>query len=471
MNSNIFRDNSDNKIDIFKIDDMDIYVQYLLKPIGDTIHNLIKKTDTTADIVLQKEKLVNHPELMNLKLVEIFYELFKTSTNSLIKLPTFHTDNINTIIHYYIKKVIINHEAFYLINLSDIIRKYNDWELFFPKIKPYFAIKSNPDMRIISLLVSKGCNVDCASMGEIKLALKSGAHPSQIIYANPVKSIEYLLFAREYNIELMTFDSIEELHKIKKYYPKAKIILRIKTNDIHASSKLSFKFGMEKHEIEIAIDLCKELKLNLVGVSFHVGSNTTDVNAFLTSLDDARYVFDLAYEKNLKLNILDIGGGFTYETAKEYHNIINNKIDTLFLKTNKYTATHVISEPGRYFVETSHCLILNIIGKKSSSESDTRIVKYYLNDGIYGSLNNIIRDYAKINIYPVYNRKSGLFPSIFFGPTCDSYDTIANNILFPLSDINDWVFVKNMGAYTRSGACEFNGFPYSMCYYYYDNIN
>jgi ornithine decarboxylase len=460
-----------HKVDIFKLDDMDKYVQYLLKPIGDTIQNFIKKNLTPKDMILQKEKLVKHPEIMNLKLVEIFYDLYKTSNNSLLKLPTFHTDHINTIIDYYIKKVIINKEAFFLINLSDIERKYNHWKLLFPKIMPYFAIKSNPDKRIITLLNSLGCNFDCASMEEIKIAIHLGVKPSQIIYANPVKSIEYLLYAREYNIELMTFDSIEELHKIKKYYPNAKIILRIKTNDTHASSKLSFKFGMEKHEFEIAINLCIELQLSLVGVSFHVGSNTTDVNGFITALEDCRHVFDMADHKGIKLNILDIGGGFTFETANEYHNFINNKIDTLFLKTNKYRDIQVISEPGRYFVETSHTLILNIIGKKSSSESDKEIVKYYLNDGIYGSMNNIIRDYAKISIYPINNQKNDFFPSIFFGPTCDSYDTIANNILFPISEINDWVYVKNMGAYTRAGACEFNGFPQSICYYYYDNIN
>jgi diaminopimelate decarboxylase len=308
-----------SKVDIFKIDDMDNYVQYLLKPIGDTIHNFIKKSNSPNEIIKQKEKVVKHPEMMNLRLVEIFYELYKTSNKSLITLPTFHTKDINTIIDYYIKKVIINNEAFYLINLSDIERKYNDWKVFFPNIVPYFAIKSNPDNRIISLLQKLGCNFDCASMEEIKIALNAGAKASQIIYANPVKSIEYLLFAREYNIELMTFDSIEELYKIKKYYPNAKIVLRIKTNDTNAMSKLSFKFGMEKHEFEIAINLCKELNLNLVGVSFHVGSNTKDVNAFSIALDDCRYVFDIAYDKKINLSILDIGGGFTYQTAKEYN--------------------------------------------------------------------------------------------------------------------------------------------------------
>ena len=443
-----------NKIDVYKLNDMDKYVNFLIKPIGEAIRTFIKTNVSDDEIIEQKDKLVNHPELMNL----------------LYSIPKFHINNINMIIDYYIKKVIINYEAFYLVNLSDIERRCNDWKLYFPKILPHYAIKSNPDKRIVSLLQSFGINFDCASMEEIKIALKCGAKPSQIIYANPVKSIEYLLFAKEYKIDLMTFDSIEELHKIKKNYSKARIILRIKTNDMHSVSKLSFKFGMEKREIELAIHECKKLNLNLVGVSFHVGSKTSDIDAFTTALNDSLYVFDLAYNQGITLSILDIGGGFTYQTAKEFHSVINQTIDTLFIKNEKYKDTQIISEPGRFFVETSHTLVLNIIGKKSASESDTQIVKYYLNDGIYGSMNNIERDSYVVNILPVLNKKTNSFPSIFFGPTCDSYDTIANNVLFPLCDINEWVFIKNMGAYTRAGASQFNGFPNSNCYYYMDDI-
>jgi len=459
-----------HRVDIYKLEDMDKYVNFLLKPIVESIHSFMKSNVSEHEMIVQKDKLLEHPELMNLRLVEIFYELYKTSNSSMTTLPVFHTNNINLIINNYIKKVIINHEGFYLVNLSDIERRYHDWSLYFPKIKPHYAIKSNPDKRIVSLLQSFGINFDCASMEEIKIALKCGAQPSQIIYANPVKSIEYLLFAKEYEIDLMTFDSIEELHKIKKCYSTARIILRIKTNDMYSASKLSFKFGMEKHEIELAIHECKKLNLNIVGVSFHVGSKATDINAFTTAFNDALYVFDLAYNLGIKLYILDIGGGFTYETVKEFHSVINHTIDTLFIKNEKYKDIQIISEPGRFFVETSHTLVLNIIGKKSASESDKHIVKYYLNDGIYGSMNNIERDSYIINILPVSNKNIASVPSIFFGPTCDSYDTIANNVLFPLCDINDWVYIKNMGAYTRSGACEFNGFPHSICYYYTDSI-
>jgi ornithine decarboxylase len=306
-------------------------------------------------------------------------------------------------------------------------------------------------------------------MEEIKLALNTGIDSSKIIYANPVKSIEHILFAKEHGIDLMTFDSIEELYKIKKNYPEARVILRIKKNDIHSVSKLSFKFGMEKHEIPIAVNLCKKLDLKLVGVSFHVGSKSSDINAFLTALDDSLYVFDVAYNMHINLSILNIGGGFTYKTAKKFYKMINDKINSLFIKDQKYKDITIISEPGRFFVETSHTLVLNIIGKKTALESSNHIVKYYLNDGIYGSLNNIERESTIITLNPLLDKTTHLIPSIFFGQTCDSYDTILNNILFPECDINEWLYINNMGAYTKAGSSEFNGFLKPITYYYNTN--
>ena len=455
-------------IDIYDEDDIDKYVNLLLKPIGKVIYNF-KKDDLIYDITSDKNKVIEHPERMNLKLLELFYELYKTSVDSFSVIPIFHTDNIKIIIDFYIKKIIINHESFFLVNLTDIERKYYSWNRFYPNITPHYAIKANPDIKIISLLSSLGASFDCASMEEIKLALNTGIDPSKIIYANPVKSIEHILFAKEHGINLMTFDSIEELYKIKKNYPETRVILRIKTNDIHSVSKLSFKFGMEKHEIPIAITECKKLDLKLVGVSFHVGSESSDINAFLTALDDSLYVFDVAYNMDIKLSILNIGGGFTYKTAKSFHKIINDKLDRLFIKNQKYRDITIISEPGRFFVETSHTIVLNIIGKKNILESSNNIVKYYLNDGIYGSLNIIERESRIITLNPVLDKTAKLLPSIFFGPTCDSYDTILNNVLFPECDINEWLYINNMGAYTKAGSSEFNGFSKPITYYYNSN--
>jgi ornithine decarboxylase len=458
--------NKKTNIDIYSNDDIDEYLSLLLYPISTTLNKFLKRKLSNTDMIIEKEKLLEHPEQMNLELVEIFYKLFKTSLKETTVYPLFHTNNIKKIINYYISKIIINTEAFYLVNLMDIKDKYRNWLVYFPLIRPYYAMKCNPDEKLVSLLIKEGAGVDCASMEEIKIALRCGAHPESIIYANPIKSIEYLLFAKDHGINLMTFDSIDELKKIHTFYPETRIILRIKTDDKKAKCKLSIKFGMEMHEIPNALNVCKTLNLNLVGVSFHMGSSSTDITAFMTALDDSRYVFDTALDYGFHLSILDIGGGLTIKTAKEFYTKINNKIDDLFLKEQMYSNIKLISEPGRFFLESSHVLVLNIIGKKNASESENQRVKYYLNDGIYGGINNKEREQAIIHIKMLKDNETPEIPSIFFGPTCDSYDTIANDILFPECYIGEWVYVENMGAYSKAGACDFNGFPKSISFYY-----
>jgi ornithine decarboxylase len=83
----------------------------------------------------------------------------------------------------------------------------------------HYAVKSNPDIHILRLLVTLGSNFDCASMDEIRIMLELGATPDRIIFANPVKSEHHIEFARSKNVKIMTFDCVEEAQKISKIYP------------------------------------------------------------------------------------------------------------------------------------------------------------------------------------------------------------------------------------------------------------
>jgi len=460
--------NSHRNIEIDSENDIDAYLNILLYPIKKTISQVLKKkTISIEQMRIEKQKVYDHPEKINLHMVDIFYKLYKTSVRESETYPKFRTNDIKKIINYYITKIIINTEAFYLVNLSDIREKYEKWTDFFPHIQPFYAIKCNPDAKIVHLLGSLGAGMDCASMAEIKLALENGIPASKIIYANPVKSFEYLLYAKDNGVDLMTFDSIEELNKIHKFFPEARLILRIKTDNKNAKCKLSLKFGMEKREIPNAIAVCGKLGLNLVGISFHIGSNLSDIQSLFTALEDAHHAFETALKFDIKMSILDIGGGYMYDLLRKNYKTINSTIDRLFLKDPRFDGMRVIAEPGRYFSQSSHTLVLNIIGKKTEDESRDRSIKYYLNDGIYGSMNNLERDYADIELKPVDEKKGRRnFSTIFFGPTCDSYDTIYEKVDFPNCEVGDWIYIENMGAYTKAGACEFNGFPISLSYYY-----
>ena len=107
-----------------------------------------------------------------------------------------------------------NEQPFYIIDIGEIIKSYKKWIACFPNIKPYYAVKSNPNKNILNLLNQHGVNFDCASKNELYTVVNSFKKPKQIIFANPCKMIEHIKYAKNKNIDLMTFDSYEELKKI-----------------------------------------------------------------------------------------------------------------------------------------------------------------------------------------------------------------------------------------------------------------
>jgi diaminopimelate decarboxylase len=382
------------------------------------------------------------------------------------------------IISDLLKKQAIN-DHFYIVDLKKIINQYNLWKKELPLIRPYYAIKSNPDQMIMKLLSDLGCGFDCASRTEIIEALQHTSS-NNLIYANPCKEITHIQFARSRDVDLMTFDSDCELYKIKLNHPKAEIILRIKVDDSSSRCKFSSKFGYDVNEVENILGLIKVLDLNLVGVSFHVGSNCTSNGYFKKAIADARKIFNIARDKyNMNLHKLDIGGGFPgydWEQGITFSEIASEIRNSLYESFQDYidgcfdddkTQFQIIAEPGRFFCTQSHILVCNIIGIKKRKDSDGNpLFQYTINEGVYGSFSATVFDYAKPKIVPFNERdENKLYKSVVFGPTCDSFDKITEEAMLPELAVGDWVFIENFGAYTRASSTSFNGFQPGKVYY------
>jgi ornithine decarboxylase len=389
-----------------------------------------------------------------------------TTTDNIATTTTTDNIDINIIINDYIKNNKDN-EHFIIVDLGDIKRKYYQWNMLLPKITPYYAIKCNPNNKIISLLHSLGCHFDAASKNEIVQLLGLNIEPSKIIYANPCKSVDFIKFSRTNDINLLVIDCPNELYKIKLYHPEANVILRIKTDDSKSICKFNSKFGVNMNEVKSILELSIIMNIKMCGVSFHVGSGCQDENVYKTAISNCRTVFDIAKNLNIQMNILDIGGGFPGNNYIKFENIatiINSSIDEFF---KDEPAISFIAEPGRYFVASSHTLVCSIINKKEIVDETTNDIKYiyYISDGVYGSFSGMLFDYAKYEIIPFTdnnnnnnNNNNKTFSSIVFGPTCDSLDIISNNCQLPSLSIGEKVIIRDIGAYSVASSTEFNGF-------------
>jgi ornithine decarboxylase len=381
--------------------------------------------------------------------------------------------------HIYDRNEWEKDEPFYIVDLNNVILQYNKWTTKLPNIKPYFAIKSNPDLKIIKLLYTLGCNFDCASKNEIATIFNIGNDSSKIIFANPCKIPSHIAFARDNGVNLMTFDCVEELYKINKINPRAELILRLCVDDSDSICKFNSKFGCKLENIDLIFRTIQELNANLVGFSFHVGSGCQNANNYFKAIQDCKFAYVLATKYDIEtIKIIDIGGGFPGSDNNLSKVTFDEICDNIIQAQNRFFKQKIdsgeitfIAEPGRFFTECTHTLVMNVMAKKVENS----IVKYYLNEGVYGSFNCLHFDHQtpQLNILPLDEEieKRPVLNSTFFGPTCDSMDFIYKDIPFRELDIGTWLYVKNFGSYTVAPSISFNGFGVTDFEYIYpDNL-
>ena len=318
----------------------------------------------------------------------------------------------------------------------------------------------------MELLAALGTGFDCASKAEIQQVLEMGVDPKRIIYANPCKTASYVRYAAQNDVRMMTFDNAEELYKVKKWMPNAQMLLRIATDDSAALCQLSMKYGAAMENTRPLLELAKELGIEVVGVSFHVGSGTQDPSAFAASVKDARRVFDTAAELGFNMRLLDVGGGYGNDNFEEIASILGPAIDDYFPPS-----VRVIAEPGRYYVAIAFTIACHVIARREVLDRTSTEASYmlYLNDGVYGNFSGIMFDHQQPipkvlkhgdeYFYNTTHHNSALTKYSVWGPTCDGIDCISKGCMLPkVLEAGDWLYFSEMGAYSKCSATKFNGF-------------
>ena len=355
-------------------------------------------------------------------------------------------------------------ESFFVCDLGQLRVRHQLWEQHLPRVQPFYAVKCNDDLRVLQTLASLGCGFDCASLKEIDSVLDLVADPARdIIFANPCKQQSHIEHARQSGVSLMTFDNEDEVQKIRALYPEAKGVIRLATDDVDAVCQLSCKFGAQPDEVSPLLRLAKSEGLDVVGVSFHCGSGNQNETVYVDAMDRASQAFQCGAQEGFHFTLLDIGGGFPGHTDEDH--IFAAIAGAMTPYFDDFGAdVRIIGEPGRFFAASIQTLASRVYSFKQ--QVDGTFV-YYINDGVYGSFNNILYDHAnpiprKLSLSDVNAAKPDVdntFPSTIYGPTCDGLDCIAKSVLLPKMTNNDWFFFENMGAYTNVGGSEFNGMP------------
>ncbi|KAB1203603.1 Ornithine decarboxylase [Morella rubra] len=361
-------------------------------------------------------------------------------------------------------------EPFYVLDLGAAASLMDKWTRALPMVRPFYAVKCNPDPALLGTLAALGSSFDCASRAEIESVLALGVSPDRIIFANPCKAESHIRYAASVGVNLTTFDSRDEIEKIKKCHPKCALLIRIRVDDVGARCPLGTKFGALPEEVAPLLQAAQSARLLVTGVSFHIGSGDTNSLVYQRGIAAAKTAFDTATRLGMpRMRVLNIGGGFTADMKfNEAASAVKATLQSYF---GKETSLTVIAEPGRFFAQSVFTLATNIIGKRVRGD----LREYWINDGIYGSMNCILFDHATLTCTPLAftsNRANPTcwgartYSSTVFGPTCDALDTVLKGHQLPELQVNDWLVFPNMGAYTMAAGSNFNGFNTSAILIY-----
>ncbi|MGY5540836.1 type III PLP-dependent enzyme [Vibrio brasiliensis] len=337
----------------------------------------------------------------------------------------------------------------------DIVRQqYRALSNALPNVTLHFALKPLPHPAVVQTLLAEGASFDLATSGEVDLVAEQGVPAERTIHTHPIKRDRDIRDALAYGCRVFVVDNINELEKFIAYRDEVELLVRLSFRNSEAFADLSKKFGCTPQQALELIAQAQEWNIRIKGLSFHVGSQTMNPQKYVDAIDTCKHLMEQVVEHGLPaLSTLDIGGGFpvSYNTQVMPIELFCQPINAAL---NQLPETvQVIAEPGRFIVAQAMTGVASVMGQ---AERDGQIW-YYLDDGIYGSFSGLMFDDAK---YPLTTIKQDgeWLPSILAGPTCDSIDVIAENIMLPKLSNGDLIVSRMMGAYTSATATDFNFF-------------
>lgn len=342
-----------------------------------------------------------------------------------------------------------------IIDCERVRGQYRRLAKALPGVDLHYALKPLPHPAVVRTVARLGGFLDLATTGEVQLITRLGLDPARCIHTHPIKRDKDIRNALDAGVRVFVADNPDEVRKFRPYRDSAELLLRVSFRAPGAVSDLSRKFGCDPQGALELARLAAKLGVTVRGFSFHVGSQAPVPLKHVEAIDACGALIRAARREKLgRFDTLDIGGGFPIDYTQRMPDI--GRFCAPIRKALRQLPKNlrVIAEPGRYIAGPAAIGVASVMGRAEREGHWW----YYLDDGLYGSWSGQLFDHAR---YPVESLKTGseLLPSVLAGPTCDSIDVIAENLLLPKLKPGDLIVGRAMGAYTWASASEFNFFP------------
>jgi ornithine decarboxylase len=318
--------------------------------------------------------------------------------------------------------------------------------------RAFYAVKANPDRQLVNIFKDYGIGFEVASEGELDMLISMGISPERIITSNTVKTPSFIERAFAYGVRYFALDSAAEVKKLAKHAPGSHIYIRLSVPNEGSEWPLSKKFGVETEPAFELLMMAGEYSLDPAGITFHVGSQCTNIYNWDTALDKARVLWDMAADSGLQPKLLNIGGGYPVNYTKCVVDIatIEKRVDRI-LNEKFPKDTRVFIEPGRAIVGDAGFFVSTVIGKAKRGDENWLYIDVGVFSGLMESVGGIKYTYIVESDQPTQKWTVA-------GPTCDSFDVMDQAVELSEPEVGDRLIILTGGAYTTSYASVFNGF-------------
>jgi ornithine decarboxylase len=342
-----------------------------------------------------------------------------------------------------------------IVDCERIRGQYRQLQRALPGVDLHYALKPLPHPAVVRTVLEQGGYLDLATTGEVELVARMGVDPDRCIHTHPIKRDSDIRAALARGVRVFVADNPDELRKFADHADEAELLLRVSFRSPGAVCDLSRKFGCDPEDLLALARQARDLGVTVRGLSFHVGSQAADPGKHVEAVERCGALIAAARREKLgRFDTLDIGGGFPIDYAERAPAILHFCAPIRAALARLPARIRIIAEPGRFIVGPSALGVASVMGRARREGHWW----YYLDDGLYGSYSGQLFDHARYPVEALVDSPERL-PSVLAGPTCDSIDVIAENLMLPPLNAGDLVVGRSMGAYTWASASEFNFFP------------
>lgn len=321
----------------------------------------------------------------------------------------------------------------------------------------FFPVKANNHPDVLGVLQQAGVSFEIASLGELEILRQLHVPATSILFGNPIKIEQHIICAVQAGVRTFAADTESELVKIEQYAPGAEVYLRLAVSNRGAQWELSEKFGCPVSEAVPLFRRARELRLQPVGISFHVGWNNTRLAAWEQAVKDALQAIEDCRDAGISLRFLNIGGGFPAHLvdANALLEQIAHTLNPFLTHVRSKYGMEIYAEPGSFLVDNAGVVVTRVIGVVRRERRTWVYVDTGINQGFHWIMGGL--EYAVIS---PDEEKGPLEEYVVSGPTCDSHDVFSEQAQLGRDlKAGDFLLIYPAGAYVTS-AKTYNGFDY-----------